>query len=254
MQRPVLSATMRIPRIHVPAPLHVGAVLSLPEQAGEHLSRVLRLEPGHPLILFNGDGCEYHGRLAALARRTVTAEVTDRREVSRESPLRLTLIQGVARGDKMDWILQKATELGVVRIVPVITERTEVRLDEDRAGKRLAHWIQVVASACEQCGRNTLPEVVAPQKLLHACANLGDDPAARFALLPEAETGPRAIGALPHGALLLIGPEGGLSDHDIAIARNAGFRGLRIGPRILRTETAGIAAIAALQATAGDFV
>lgn len=245
---------MRIPRIHVPAPLHVGTVLPLPEQAGEHLARVLRLEPGHPLILFNGDGSEYDGVLATLAKRAVTAEITGRREVSRESPLRLTLIQGVARGEKMDWILQKATELGVARIVPVITERTEVRLDEDRAGKRLAHWTQVVASACEQCGRNTLPEVVAPQKLMHVCAGLGDDPAARFALLPEAETGPRAIGALAHGALLLVGPEGGLSDHDLAIARNAGFRGLRLGPRILRTETAGIAALAALQATAGDFL
>ncbi|MBL8299797.1 MAG: 16S rRNA (uracil(1498)-N(3))-methyltransferase [Rhodanobacteraceae bacterium] len=244
---------MRIPRIYVPTPLSVGFVQQLPEQAGEHLARVLRLEAGHPLILFNGDGCEYDARLATLAKRAVSAEVMGQRHVSRESPLRLTLIQGVARGEKMDWVLQKATELGVVRILPVVTERTEVRLDEDRAGKRLAHWQQVVASACEQCGRNTLPEVVAPQKLALACAALGDDPAARFALLPEAEAGPREVGALQQGALLLVGPEGGLSEQDIAIARNAGFRGLRLGPRILRTETAGIAAIAALQATAGDF-
>lgn len=253
MQRLSLVSTMRIPRIHVPAPLHAGAVLQLPEQAGEHLARVLRLDAGHPLILFNGDGCEYDARLTALAKRAVTAEITGRRELSRESPLPLTLIQGVARGEKMDWILQKATELGVARIVPVVTERTEVRLDEERGSKRLLHWQSVVASACEQCGRNTLPEVLAPQKLMQFCAGLADEAAARFTLLPEAETGPRDIGALPHGALLLIGPEGGLSDHDIAIARNAGFRGLRLGPRILRTETAGIAALAALQAVAGDF-
>ena len=133
---------MRIPRIHVPAPLQAGDVLQLPEQAGEHLARVLRLEAGHPLILFSGDGAEYDARLAALAKRGVTAEVGARREVSRESPLPLTLVQGVARGEKMDWILQKATELGVARIVPVITERTEVRLDEERGSRRLAHWAQ----------------------------------------------------------------------------------------------------------------
>ncbi len=246
---------MRIPRIHVPEPLQAGDVLQLPEQAGDHLARVLRLESGHPLILFNGDGAEYDARLATVARRAVTAGIVGRREVSRESPLALTLVQGVARGEKMDWILQKATELGVVRIVPVVTERTEVRLDEDRAGKRLAHWTSVVAAACEQCGRNTLPDVLAPQKLVHWCASLTPtDTAARFALIPEADAGPRDLGALPDGAILLVGPEGGLSDHDIAITRNAGFRGLRLGPRILRTETAGIAAIAALQAVAGDFV
>lgn len=245
---------MRIPRIHVPEPLHVGDILQLPEQAGEHLARVLRLEAGHPLILFNGDGGEYDARLVALAKRAVTAEITALREVSRESPLRLTLMQGVARGEKMDWILQKATELGVARIVPVVTERTEVRLDEERGGKRLLHWQGVVAAACEQCGRNTLPEVLAPQKLVHACVALGDDPALRLTLLPEAESGPRDLAALPHGALLLVGPEGGLSDHDVAIARNAGFHGLRLGPRILRTETAGIAALAALQAVAGDLI
>jgi len=246
---------MRIPRIHVSAVLLPGTLQLLPEQAGEHLARVLRLESGHPLILFNGDGCEYDARLSSLGKRAVSAEITGRREVSRESPLRLGLVQGIARGEKMDWILQKATELGVTRIVPVVTERTEVRLDEDRAGKRLAHWTAVVAAACEQCGRNELPEILAPQKLMHWCAGLSEaDAAARFALLPEAEQGPRAVGALPHGAWLLVGPEGGLSDHDIAAARNAGFRGLRLGPRILRTETAGIAALAALQAVAGDFV
>jgi 16S rRNA (uracil1498-N3)-methyltransferase len=245
---------MRIPRIHVAAPLPPGELLQLPEQAGEHLARVLRLEAGHPLILFNGDGHEVDARLATVTKRAVTAELLTRRECSRESPLRLTLAQSIARGEKMDWILQKATELGVARIVPVVTERTEVRLDEDRAGKRLAHWQQVVASACEQCGRTELPEIAAPQKLMHWCASLGATASpARFALLPEADVGLRDIGTLDQGALLLIGPEGGLSDHDVAVARNAGFRGLRLGPRILRTETAGLAALAALQAVAGDF-
>src|SRR5579863_3239300 len=123
---------MRIPRIHIDQPLRPGADVLLPEQAGEHVARVLRLERGHPLILFNGDGREYDAILVALAKRAVTAEVLAVREIDRESPLRLTLAQGVARGEKMDWILQKATELGVARIVPLITERTEVKLDEER--------------------------------------------------------------------------------------------------------------------------
>lgn len=243
---------MRIPRIHVEAGLAPGTSVLLPEQSGEHVARVLRLECGHPLILFNGDGCEYEARLATLAKRAVTAEVLGVRTVSREAPLALTLVQGIARGEKMDWILQKATELGVARIVPVVTERTEVKLDEDRAGRRLAHWQQVIASACEQCGRNRLPQLDAPQKLPSWLAQLGNTPAARLALLPEGAQSLRSLGALAHGAILVVGPEGGFSGHDEAALRQANFLGLRLGPRILRTETAGLAAIAALQALAGD--
>src|SRR5262249_40212670 len=124
---------MRIPRIYTDQPLHAGREVLLPEQAGEHVARVLRLERGHPLILFNGDGHEHDARLASLAKRSVTAEILAHREVDREAPLKLTLAQGIARGEKMDWILQKATELGVARIVPIVTERTEVKLDEERA-------------------------------------------------------------------------------------------------------------------------
>jgi len=163
-----------------------------------------------------------------------------------------TLVQGIARGEKMDWILQKATELGVTRLVPVVTERTEVKLDEDRAGRRLAHWQQVIASACEQCGRNRLPRLDAPQRLPTWLAQLGDTPGARLALLPEGTQALRSLGALADGAILVVGPEGGFSDHDEAALRQAGFAGLRLGPRILRTETAGLAALAALQAVAGD--
>ncbi|UXI69367.1 16S rRNA (uracil(1498)-N(3))-methyltransferase [Tahibacter amnicola] len=243
---------MRIPRIYVPQPLSDGDIVHLPEQAGEHLARVLRLEAGHPLVLFNGDGGEFTARLASLAKRSVTAQVLEARAADRESPLQLTLAQGVARGEKMDWILQKATELGVSRIIPVVTERTEVRLDEERAERRLSHWHQVIASACEQCGRNRLPQVTPPIKLAAWAGQLGADPAARYALLPEGDQSLASITSLPHGAILTVGPEGGFSDQDEAILRNAGFKGLRLGPRILRTETAGIAALAALQAIAGD--
>jgi len=245
---------MRIPRIYSEQDLLPGHEVLLPEQAGEHVARVLRMERGHPLILFNGDGRECEARLASLAKRAVTAEVLAIREVDREAPLKLTLAQSIARGEKMDWILQKATELGVARIVPLVTERTEVRLDEERAGRRLAHWHSVIAGACEQSGRNRLPELDAPQRLDRWLGSLdAASGEARLALLPEGETGARELGGLPHGALLVVGPEGGLADNDIAMLRHAEFRGLKLGPRVLRTETAGIAALAALQAMFGDF-
>ncbi|MGN6519879.1 MAG: RsmE family RNA methyltransferase, partial [Dokdonella sp.] len=132
---------MRIPRIYVPQPLHPGREVDLPVQAGEHIARVLRLDRGHPLRLFNGDGSEFSGEIASLAKRAVSARVLEPvASADRESPLRITLGQGVARGEKMDWILQKATELGVAQIVPLVTERTEVKLDEERAERRMAHW------------------------------------------------------------------------------------------------------------------
>ena len=243
---------MRIPRVHVDQPLGPGHEVLLPEQSGEHIARVLRLERGHPLILFNGDGCEYDATLASLAKRAVTAEVTAVQAVERESPLHLTLAQGIARGEKMDWILQKATELGVARIVPIVTERTEVKLDEERAERRVLHWTQVIAGACEQSGRTRLPQLEMPQRLDRWLSALDDDGPLRLALIPGGDVGARDLPAMPHGALLCVGPEGGFSDKDISMLQQSGFRALRLGPRILRTETAGIAALAALQALQGD--
>lgn len=243
---------MRIPRIFVPLPLRPGAEIDLPAQAGEHLARVLRLERGHPLRLFNGDGGEYTGELVSLAKRLVTARVLEPVErADRESPLRITLGQGIARGDKMDWILQKATELGVARIVPLITERTEVKLDAERAERRLAHWQAVIASACEQCGRNRLPQLHEPIRLADWAAASANEGGLRLALDPKGEIAARELSSI-HAATLAVGPEGGLSEHDLAALKQAGFQGLRLGPRILRTETAGLAALAALQAIHGD--
>jgi 16S rRNA (uracil1498-N3)-methyltransferase len=243
---------MRIPRIYIAETLRPGLDVLLPEQAGEHVARVLRLERGHPLILFNGDGREYDATLASLAKRAVSAEITSVREVDREAPLQLTLAQGVARGEKMDWILQKATELGVARIVPLVTERTEVKLDEERAERRRAHWRSVIAGACEQCGRNRLPAIEPPQRLDRWLASLADTSALRLALLPEGNVTLRQLPQVENGAILAVGPEGGFSEHDTALFAQAEFRGLRLGPRILRTETAGVAALAALQALYGD--
>jgi len=244
---------MRIPRVHVAQALHSGREVLLPEQAGEHIARVLRLERGHPLVLFNGDGREFDATLASLAKRAVTATIVGVRDVDRESPLQLTLAQGIARGEKMDWILQKATELGVNRIAPIVTERTEVKLDEERAERRMLHWNSIIAGACEQCGRTRLPQLDPPLRLDRWLTGLDGDVALRLALLPDGDVAPRSLPTLSHGAVLCVGPEGGFSDNDVALLRHTGFAGLRLGPRILRTETAGIAALAALQALQGDW-
>lgn len=243
---------MRIPRIHVVHPLEPGRDVTLPAQAGEHIARVLRLEPGNPLHLFNGDGAEYAAELVTVAKREVTARVLDEvPRADRESPLRITLGQGIARGEKMDLILQKATELGVARIAPLVTRRTEVKLDRDRAERRIAHWRAVVAAACEQCGRNRLPEVCEPARLHDWIAGLDDTAGLRLVLDPGAEATPRSLVPAPR-MTLVAGPEGGLAPVDLEALGAAGFRGLRLGPRILRTETAGLAALAALQAIHGD--
>lgn len=244
---------MRIPRIHVDQALPPGSEVRLPVQAGEHVARVLRLASGHPLILFNGDGCEYEATLASLAKHAVTAIVGAVHEADRETPLQLTLAQAIARGEKMDWILQKATELGVSCIVPLVTERTEVKLDAERAGRRLAHWHNVIVAACEQCGRNRLPQLEPPQRLDRWLESARGDNVLRLAMLPDGGHTLRGL-ALPSGAIeLVVGPEGGLTEHDALLLRQAGFAALRLGPRILRTETAGIAALAAIQAIYGDF-
>ena len=242
---------MRIPRIYTAQDLRIGREVLLPEQAGEHAVRVLRLERGHPLILINGDGREYDAELASLAKRAVTAVVTTSREVNRETKLRITLAQSIARGEKMDWILQKATELGVSHIAPLVTERTEVKLDEERAERRMAHWVSVLESACEQCGRTALPTLGPPQRLDRWLTSLEGNEI-RCALIPEGETSLRDLPPIEQGIVIVVGPEGGLSDQDIAMLRQAEFLGLRLGPRILRTETAGVAALAALQALFGD--
>ncbi|WEN16292.1 16S rRNA (uracil(1498)-N(3))-methyltransferase [Rhodanobacter sp. AS-Z3] len=243
---------MRTIRIHVDQPLGISQELQLPAQAAEHVGRVLRMNAGDPLTLFNGDGHDYVGVIVALGKRELTIKVDAKLAVQNESPLPLTLAQGVARGEKMDLIVQKATELGAVRIVPLLTERSEVKLDPARAEKRLAHWRAVAASACEQCGRARLPEITPAQPLTAWLSGLPNDDALRLALLPEAQLSARELRFGSAGGLLVIGPEGGLGERDIGALNQARFVGLRLGPRILRTETAGLAAMAALQALHGD--
>jgi 16S rRNA (uracil1498-N3)-methyltransferase len=244
--------SMRTIRLHIDQALNVGAELPLPAQASEHAVRVLRLSAGDPLTLFNGDGCDYAATILAVSKREVTVRIDAKLSLSNESPLALTLAQGVARGDKMDLIVQKATELGVVRIVPLLTERSEVKLDAARSEKRLLHWRAVAASACEQSGRARVPEISAALPLAKWLDELADDGGLRLALLPDAGISTRELQFGSAGGVLVVGPEGGLGERDVSTLHAAKFEGMRLGPRILRTETAGLAALAALQAIHGD--
>jgi 16S rRNA (uracil1498-N3)-methyltransferase len=252
------TTEMRIPRVHVSLPLKIGGTVALPSAACEHLLRVLRLSEGAALVLCNGDRMDYRATLADVGKRGAQAKIIDASPNDSESPLRIVLAQALARGEKMDWVIQKATELGVAAIQPIVTERTEVRLDAERAGRRHAHWQAVAVSACEQSGRARVPRIGEPESLAVYLAGV-EATAIRLVLDPA---GSSLSEALAGGVLqdpntpihLLIGPEGGLSERDHAQLRTAGFRGLRLGPRILRTETAGLAALAALQAIAGDLI
>lgn len=243
---------MRSIRLFADVPLEPGHELGLPAAAAAHALRVLRLKAGDTLTLFNGDGHEYAARLVAMAIRDVRAAVGSRSSPLRESPLRMTLIQSLARGEKMDWIIQKATELGVARIVPVRTERSEVKLDPTRGAGRHAHWQAVAISACEQCGRNALPRIDAPLELATWLESAdASEPTARWMLSPGGAAHLRELHP-GTGLELAVGPEGGFGELDLAALLAHGFRGLSLGPRILRTETAGVATIAALQALYGD--
>ena len=244
-----LSAVRTI-RILVEQPLRAGAELVLRGGAGEHLTRVLRLAAGARVVLFNGDGHDYAAVLLDAARGGARVRIEHAQAAAAaESLLALTLVQGIARGEKMDWILQKATELGVTCIVPVLTARTEVKLDNERSDRRMTHWRGVIAGACEQCGRARLPRLQPPQPLAQWLGQAPGNPL--LVLDPAGGTRVRDLPALT-AACVLAGPEGGLDARDLDPVRAAGARGLSLGPRILRTETAGLAALAALQARFGD--
>lgn len=242
---------MRLTRIFVDVPLTAGQELSLPAEAANHVQRVLRLRTGAPLVLFNGRGGEFSATLLRADRDATRARVETQHADDRESPLQLTLLQGVSRGERMDTIVQKATELGVTRIHPVLTEYSVVKLDADAAAKRRAHWRAVAVGACEQCGRNRVPEVAAVTDYAAALTAAAAAPGLRIVLAPDAS---QSLATAAHGdhLTLLVGPEGGLSGRELMLAERAGFIGCRLGPRILRTETAPLAALAVLQALLGD--
>ncbi len=229
-------------------------MVSLPENAARHAARALRLGPGDAVTLFDGRGGEFTARIVTVCKEQVEAELLERRERECESPLRVTLAQALQAGDKMDLTVQKAVELGVVAVQPLAARRSVVRLDGERAVKRVEHWRGVAASACEQCGRNRLPSVAEVLPLDRWLAALGSSQPgeARLMLAPGAAA---TLGALPAPGhvILLIGPEGGFDPLEQQAAQAAGFMGVRLGPRVLRTETAGLAALAAMQVIWGDF-
>lgn len=243
------TVSMRIPRVYTDQPLAESMTVTLDPRAGRHLGRVLRARRGDPVVLFNGDGNDYAGSVVETGRDAVSVRLEARRALDNETPLRVTLAQGIARGERMDYTLQKAVELGVSEIAPLVCERTEVKLSGKRLEKRIAHWRGVIANACEQSGRAVVPPLHPPRPLRDYLKRAPVGP--RLVLRPDAERGPSALSP-GERVTLLIGPEGGLSEREIDGARRAGFTPLRLGPRVLRTETAGPAALAALQALWGD--
>ena len=247
---------MNTPRFHSAQALSVGMSVDLCESAARHAVRVLRLREGDALTLFDGRGGEYAARISRSGRDAVCVDVLQWRDSECESPVDVTLVQALQAGEKMDFTVQKAVELGVGRIVPVAAQRSVVRLEGDRARKRVAHWQAVAVSACEQCGRNRVPqidELVSLQQWLRL--PVAGMEVLRVTLDPRAtqtfDTMPRT--GEDARIELLIGAEGGLSPEEMELARQAGYRGVRLGPRVLRTETAGLAALAAIQCLWGDF-
>jgi 16S rRNA (uracil1498-N3)-methyltransferase len=237
--------------MRLPWPLQAHSTVELPPVVAHHVERVLRLASGDALTLFNGQGGEFPARLVSLGKAP-RAELGEHLPKEKESPLAITLVQSLASGDKMDWVLQKAVELGASRIVPVTSHRSVVRLSGERAEKRGEHWQRIVASACEQCGRNRLPEVAELRSLLSHMARAPAPGTLRLILAPGAASKLSDL-PRPSAAELLVGPEGGFTEDEVLAAQVAGYQSIRLGPRILRTETAGLAALTALQMLWGDF-
>lgn len=209
------------------------------------------MDTGRELILFNGQGGEYRATITAINKKNVEVRVEDFSDIDRQSPLDINLGIGISRGERFDWVLQKATELGVNRITPLLTERTEVKLNGDRLQKKLQHWQQIAISACEQCQRNRLPEIASPQRLDSWLSEAAQNTGLKLVLHHRSEQS-LAEHQSPERVTLLIGPEGGLSEAEIQTAEQRGFSALSLGPRVLRTETAPVVALSLMQYLWGD--
>lgn len=242
---------MAISRIYQPIELKCDSIVQLDPSASHKIISVLRAKQGEKLIVFNGSGSEYKGTITEISKKQISLRVEEHILRDVESPLELYLAQGISRGEKMDYTIQKAVELGVKKIIPLFTERCTIKLDPERRNRRSQHWQSIIVSACEQSGRNKLPELLPPMTLEEGLRSIQAD--WRFVLAPTAASSLKEKKILKNQrVILLIGPEGGLSEQEISQASKHGFIPLKLGPRILRTETAAVAALTALQCTFGD--
>jgi 16S rRNA (uracil1498-N3)-methyltransferase len=243
----------RTPRFYCPGQLSPGAVVALSDQAAHHVMRVLRLAPDEHVRLFDGRGGEWTGTIRTVSKAGVSVRVTAHTAAEVEAALEIVLAQGISSRERMDFTVQKAVELGVAEIFPLVTRRSVVKLREDRASRRVDHWQHLAVAACEQCGRNRVPVLHPVMDLADWLGELRRDGAeARVMLSPEAKLGLRDL-STPAAVLLLVGPEGGLDREEQNTAATCGFQAVRLGPRILRTETAALAAVSAMHALWGDF-
>ena len=242
-----------MPRFYCSPPLPPGGSFDLPPDAAHHAARVLRLRAGSRVEIFDGLGNECHGLIAELSgKRVIVGDITAS-SANRESPLQIVLAQAMSSSEKMDWVIQKATELGVTEIQPLDTERSVARLSAERAAKRREHWRQVAISACEQCGRNLLPEIHAPLDIMVWLQQVKELPGTRLILLPQSAASLHSLEKPEGKVVLLIGAEGGFTEAERDSALHCGFTPILLGARVLRTETAAVAGLAALQTLWGDF-
>lgn len=242
---------MREVRIYQPGDYQAGQDITLSDEAGQHVGVVLRMLPGQLVTLLSGDNREWQGEITTAHKKRVSVKLLYDNVVDRESPLRLHLAQAISKGERMEWVVQKAVELGVASILPIITDHCAVKLNPQRLDKKQSQWQAIAIAACEQCGRNQIPLVHDPLPLNALFSRTNGLPA--FVLQPGAAHRYKAYADLTvREAMLLIGPEGGLSSAEQTAAQDAGFLPLSLGPRILRTETAAITAISVLQAVWGD--
>ncbi|MBM3360398.1 MAG: 16S rRNA (uracil(1498)-N(3))-methyltransferase [Betaproteobacteria bacterium] len=234
--------------------LELKDIVELEAQTHIHATKVLRLKVGDQFALFNGDGFDYVAKVIEISKHKTTVEIINQYEVNHESPLKITLAQGLAAGDKMDWIIQKAVELGVHTIQPLLTERSIIKLDRERADKKLEHWKTVVISACEQTGRSTIPDVLSPIQLNYWLSEetLKTD-TLKLILTPSKAQNINQLDKPSNSIVFMVGSEGGFSEKEMALALNQSFIPVNFGQRILRTETASIVALSILQNLWGDF-
>jgi 16S rRNA (uracil1498-N3)-methyltransferase len=241
---------MREPRLYLDQELHCDLTISLPAEQTHHVCRVLRMRSGQRLWLFNGLGGSYLSEIVAIEKRLLEVKLLEFNERDRESALQITLLQGISRSQHMDYTLQKAVELGVKKIVPLITEFGNVQLDQKKTEKKLLHWQKIIINACEQCGRNILPLITIPAPIAQALKE--EDNASKFLLHPGADQHLSKQVSTNNALSLLSGPEGGFSPAEVKHAMDSGFITIELGPRVLRTETAAVAAISACQVLWGD--